>query len=616
MLGQGKLDCEVPAVPVDLRLQIGDRIPIYLWNLSLERGQVLDLGALDLQQGASVAGWVETANGEPLPKGTEVVLLPPPHPGLGSQSRERLARQSNRAGVTDRGFFQVVGIPPGGYRLSARAGEFAVSDAETLVVREGLELRLPRPLVLERSLDFELVVDPPFGPMDTPWLLSLSKPKHGPYLPPSVARGTADLDGRWQIKSLRPGTYLVSVAAGEYRWLEEQIEVRRHGEQVLVQVPLKAVRGEIRLRGEPLQASLIFGGRNGPIQVPMETDEAGYFEGFLPRWGTWPLSVSSQDPRVERRLRRVKVLEPAEGLDAYVSLELGGGVIQGVVVDEEGEEIPGAMVAAISLPEFEPPVYVRSDDQGSFHLEGLDSASVVSLQATSGDAQSKWVRVDLEAVERQGGDELIELELRPSVQVGGVVSGPSGGVPGATVALWPTHTGYMEGTATDEHGTFSLKISARVEEVGSMDLVVMAPGYPLVVERRAAGTGRPLSVFVGKKGAGEIVVPLTPPEGPGFGAYLVLFEGIPLAIPVLGQWATLNGYPRLAPNVATLRVPQMPAGTYALCRVGMEVASNLDGVDSEAFGSCLQGILSADGVLHLDPSGEPQITPPNHPQAN
>jgi hypothetical protein len=61
--GNGLLECAVPAGRLDLRFRSEAHVPAYFWGVEVNPGRGTELGDLQLQQGASVSGWIETDDG-------------------------------------------------------------------------------------------------------------------------------------------------------------------------------------------------------------------------------------------------------------------------------------------------------------------------------------------------------------------------------------------------------------------------------------------------------------------------------------------------------------------------------------------------------------------------
>jgi hypothetical protein len=89
----GKLACEAPAGRFDVRLRAeAGFAPVYFWDLPIPGGKGADLGEIALRRGASVSGWVQTADSSPLSRECQVKLGPvsgePGHWGLAKTAFE------------------------------------------------------------------------------------------------------------------------------------------------------------------------------------------------------------------------------------------------------------------------------------------------------------------------------------------------------------------------------------------------------------------------------------------------------------------------------------------------------------------------------------------------
>src|SRR5262249_5453727 len=155
---------------------------------------------------------------------------------------------------------------------------------------------LPGFLVLQPPYPLEVSVEPATGPGGRPWSLNVIK------LSPFQTKTEHSFPeaGTLHLKGLTQGDYLVElIDADGAKWLSKMFAVESAPGPLLLKVPIVHVKGTVKLRRDPLKASLSFGGRMGKGErVVLESDDSGLFEGYLPRAGSWPVLVSSRVPPV------------------------------------------------------------------------------------------------------------------------------------------------------------------------------------------------------------------------------------------------------------------------------------------------------------------------------
>ena len=160
-------ECVVPAGVVDLRLRGTAFVSHYFWDQELPAGQSIDLGKLLLERGASVVGWVETDDDEPLDNCTvEIAPQLGERPTTAQKARESLLKVHK--GVDARGFFHLTGLLPGSYALTVQQDGYSPAEIENLLLLENAEAELEDPLVLERPLEMVIDVVPPTDPKGKP----------------------------------------------------------------------------------------------------------------------------------------------------------------------------------------------------------------------------------------------------------------------------------------------------------------------------------------------------------------------------------------------------------------------------------------------------------------
>jgi hypothetical protein len=437
----GELRCLLPTGWLDLRIKAPGFVPIYRWGIDLEQGGVRDMGTLVLKRGSSLVGRVEAEGGAALGSACTVRLAPqrtgdlPQHASPEDVAAERrlygLARETH---PNDRGFFAFEDLAPGLYAVTASAPGLAAAQVFPVEVREGLEAEIRAPLTLGRPAAFEVVLDPPLDPYGQPWRLALASIDASPPESASAHRGVAASDGRWVEKGVAPGRYRLQVLGEEEtRWVSEDVEVRAGQPPLLLSVPVVEVRGTVTRGGEPLAATLWFGGRHGPRRIRFDADAKGRFEGILPREGKWPVEVASDDdPSTRVGLAPVEVKRPPGKQFASVALRVPATLLRGKVVDEEGSALEDAQISIQQGGQTRSAA--TTDRDGRFTLRGL-APGALAVEAVRGERTSGWVNA---AVEEDHESPRLRLVARRQAEYRGRVASPRGPVAGAQTSPSPS----------------------------------------------------------------------------------------------------------------------------------------------------------------------------------
>ena len=604
---QGQWSCTVPATRLDLRLTSGPHIPHYLWDVKVHEGKEVDLGTRTLELGASLTGWLEWREVDIDIAATEV-RIEPQRFGWHSDAEERrqLSTLKLRTKPTARGFFQFHGLSPGAYQLTARTPG-AVAASLDLVLRENREVVLEAPVVLQPPIEVEVVVDPPADPLGRPWLLTVGQLDDAGVLQVR-AEDEATAEGTWRSTALEPGHYLASIgdlSGGD--WTERWFEVASGMRPIFMEVPVVAVEGQLRVGDEPLQTTLVFGSTQGKQRIPMETDEEGRFEGSLPREGMWPLDlVPPGDLQLNQALDPVEVRRRPGTSTAFLDLRLPDTRLAGIVM-ADGEPVPRARMAIVREGDDKRrDAILLADDDGEFELLGL-SPGVLHAHAYSRGRKSPWVRVELE-------EDLIQpelhLELEHRIELSGLVLSPTGPVPGADVAIWPTlHDGsfrLLERATTGVDGSFPAEVPAGAVRA---DFLVMAPGFAhrlLTAEVKAPdpalSQGIPPQIIQVEAAAGALILDGIAPQGNLPTDTVLLYDRTRFPLDLLLQMLLPKG--GIVPRDGALALPQMAPGSYGLC----------SGSPSEDTFDCPGGYLPPGGELRLGfPGAEPPTEPPTAP---
>lgn len=587
-VAEGRLaGCPVPEGTWDLRLDAGGELaPHMLWERALHGPKPVNLGTVTLRRGGSLAGSIVTEGGPFDPDAARVWVEPATRP-LGDGDGGRAEQLRHPATVDKRGRFQIVGLPVGSYVLHAEHPGFVPAEMKPLAVERGVWSDLP-PLVLELPLQLEVQVAPAVDVADSPWRVELWPNVEGVV---ESLSGTTDGLGRWLSPPARPGLYLLFVKDGEGNQFHfEELTLARGATQVEVELSLVYVEGEVVLGDEPLEATLVFGGRHGGASIETASDEAGEFSVVLPRDGNWKVDVTADD--VQSAGLEVEVRPFGDDRVARVTVEVPDTRLSGRVVTVAGQSVPSPDVFALPLERPESLAMLRVGESGTFVLRGLPEA-VYELEARKGDANSGKNQVDV----RQGAPITVELVVRSGEPFTGRVTYDGAPVAGAWVTALPV-TGDSSASLTPSEDRTGLegRFEATVPpSARSVRLIVQAPGHPLSLLEVAPD--RPAQVVLGR-GAGTLVLDGMDDLGPSTGAVGLLFvDGQPIDQAFLSRWAQRQGR---TPQGDTWSIPGMPPGQVAFCVVTVEEGLAIyDGRALPRTEACDQGYLPMGGELQL-----------------
>lgn len=586
--------CAAPAGRLDLRLRVKGYVSEYRWGARMDAGKILDLGELVLRPGASVVGWVRTADRSPLQPGARASLTPST---AGSQLDAEVAGVDRRTESTEidrRGFFHFEGVAPGSYELRVEQEGFAPTERSPVTVLEGRETSLPEPLVLDRPVRFEVALVPPVDPYGRPWRLGLDPRDAGTGSPPEPA-GT---DGLWARAGLAPGSYRLTVESGqgryEYTWWSEEVSIEAGMPIYELRLPVVEVVGTVRLGSEPVEAVVRFGGRFGARRLDFDSDTEGRFGGYLPEEGEWRVSVYSKETGW-RNLPPIPVELPSGERLAEVDIRIPDLTLRGEVVDAEGQPVANATVWAHPL-DFDrsrerDTDRTATDEEGEFQLRGLEAGPwLVSAQSVSPEGTSAGVAVEL----GEGPTpEPVRLTLERWVHVEARLVSASGPVAGARVGVTPRVPGeylvFARPTSiSDADGRVRFTYPRRSAGV---DLSILPPGFAAQARFLPSPLPETITVQVSQEG-GTLILDLESfspdlPEG-SLPPALLLHDDARLSLASARTWARLQRAD--APSDGKLRIPRMAPGSYTLC------VSTGTGDEGR---HCAQGTLPPYGQLEL-----------------
>lgn len=537
--------CVTPAITIDVRLEAVGFVPLYLW----ESRPLLNsraLGDWKLIRGASVSGWIAPAGRRPLVSPV-VELEPeafrlPPTPADGSP-----LPQIDVTKPTARGFFQVGPVKAGMYVLTTKAKGLSAQRVIGLKITELKEYALPQPLVLESLAWLQIVLSPPTTPSGGFWTIRLEKPVPDTNFRSRVAEQTASPAGELLFSDLDIGKYEVVVLDdGGSRQATKSVKVDGKGPAIAIDLSLVSIDGEITLGSSPLKADLAFDSHDGS-KVTMHADERGQFSGSLPREGRWWVEIRPDTPGSGKLLRTISIKRAFGAESAKVKIEITGGRLDGAVVDEKGRSVKAAVQVFRDNALF---CHMLTDDDGKFHVLGLEEGSI--LLRAGGYGKKGYIEHDV-----RSSLERVEIVVRQQSELKGRVVSSGQRIAGALIRYRGAHLGLSGEIVTGSSGTFLI---SDLEADQAIDLVVLAPGYPIRVLRFSPWPDEE-SVRIDVGGLGGFAILEMPksrrvPFIAGPGSPLSLFS-------FLRPWEG-DSTPEYDPQTSTLAIP-LEAGRYALC---------------------------------------------------
>lgn len=394
----GRIDLELPDIPLDLRVAAAGFAPLYTWGLKPSAlPKTVDgtraLGRWTMRPGSSLCGFVtDGVTGNPV-EGAEIQVRPPPHrPGTPNQTARRMRRMTWEAESNERGFFQVVGLPAGVYRIEVTP----VSNRRLPRIMTNVELAdqsetCIESLEMQPAIPFQILLDSPSDVgEESPWKIRLNPISADGHVVPRDPQGP-NHEGIVHFQ-VAPGDYRLVVFSQDPRMraLSQQITVQT--EQTLsIQLDILPVEGRVFLGETPLVAEIDLNVDDGGF-VRLESDGEGRFRGWTRRPED---SLVVQVKAVHPEFSRYVVLEEID-IEAGVlrlELEFPDRRITGTVQDEAGRPVRSARVTA--RPESSRlAVSTRSGVDGRFELVGLEDAPQVLHASAREIGDSDSVRVE------------------------------------------------------------------------------------------------------------------------------------------------------------------------------------------------------------------------------
>jgi hypothetical protein len=368
-------------------------------------------------------------------------------------------------------------------------------------------------------------------------------------------------------------------------WLNQEIDIHSGVDSVALELPVVEIEGSLSRGGTPLAATVWFGGRSESRRIRFDTDEDGYFHGFLPEEGSWPVQLFLETTGPLRiSLDPVEVRRPKGKRSARVDITIPDTALMGEVVDEAGHPVPDAEVWAHHAEKVRKGEENRTSTgrDGTFEIRGLPPG-LVSVQAEHGQRVSDWNQVPLEERREATG---IRLVVREGFDLLGRILSPSGPVPGAHVmgipSLGRAGISTVAEAVTGPSGEFTLSLPAGTQEIS---VLVTAPGFARKILKSAVTHDRTLDIPVEPAGG---TLRLETPTVSGSSTPLLVHSGVFLPPNLLvpkkaGGWTILES---------------MEIGEYSLCSGAGAVGALRQGQEPPRT-LCVSGFLAPDGELTL-----------------
>jgi hypothetical protein len=585
---RGRLTCEIPAGKLDLRLRAeGGLAPIYLWGTRVSPGKDTDLGDLRLRRGASVSGWIQTAEGRPPSSECRLKLTPASATTDELKVGDQIEKASLEATPNEKGFFQILGVSPGRYELIVLQPGYAETRRAPIDVRPDLESQVIDRLVLARPVTFDITLDPPVEPYGSPWRIELAQRADTSEPPSSQIDGTASQEGVWHVPGISPGTYELRVL-GDQRavWHEEFLSILPGQSSMRIDLPVLRVEGKILIGTEPLSATLWLSQKGGR-RLRFDSDDRGRFSGLLPGEGLWAPQIHSETEKLRVSLEPLEIKPPQGKNLAKVEIHVPDTKLSGQVVDDAGQPVRTARVSIIQLDK-RAHDQVDTDEKGEFSIRGLRPGSLL-VKADDGERQSDFVPSTLP---EKGEAPSLRLVIHKLQTFEGRVVSTVGGVPGAMIlassAFNSQGAAHTAQTVSGADGSFHVDLPAGTT---MLNLVVFPPGYAMRLMTTPVSPGQPVEISVEPQG-GTLTLEWAE-EGPN----PLLVHGGSFVVPsMLKAWVRMQG--SRSSGSGRLVLTNVEAGPYNFCVGGAAVSRLTQGGEPPAA-NCTGGVLAPNGELAL-----------------
>ncbi len=477
-IDKGTWSCLGPAGLFDVRMEAAGYAPRYQWAVSLKAADSADLGRVVLLQAASVFGRAVQGDGAN-PAGpcharlrAYVERRGAPEPVLESANQDEA---SYSVLLSPRGYFQVVGLPPGTYMLAVECP--AASAVRELSVQADSETQI-HPALQLGDLTLGITLVPKTDPRGLPWLVTVDATT--PNLRRIADKAVTAADGRWERPGLPSDMYRVTIHSSDgMQWLQQYFKLDASSKPLSLRLAYVRVAGRVSLVAQPVRARLFFSNAAGGDPVTLMSDDSGRFQGLLPvaygdKETNWVVEAHVIQPAVTRRMEGVHV-QPIPGQAVvWLDLALPTVAVRGVVVSADGHPQSNTQVIFKDASGSETSAY--TDDAGRFEAAALPPGQYTVVAKSPEEGVSDRTQLTVVA----GMESEIKLVLNPPMHVTLHVISDQGPVADATVQVWIQPGVPWLHTHTDSDGNFDVKLPPDTTEVG---LTVGANGYALKMIR-------------------------------------------------------------------------------------------------------------------------------------
>jgi len=583
--------CEVPAGTLDLRIRSTGYLTHFRWYVVLTAGKPLDWGRLRLARGASVIGRVsysKNQRGGRL-KDVRVALR---HASVAAAFDAASSPEQVIAIPGERGFFSFEGIAPGSYTISASAPGGLATDTRELSVAANREAELTTPLILEPLHSMRLQITPGRGAADAAWHVSLFALDPLTHHQQVVARGVTAADGSWEPGGLRPGSYVIVVGSeGADTVARKEFRIESADAVVDLTIPVTHVRGTLKLGDQPLAATVWVGGKRRSPSMALTADAGGAFAGdvsLLPG-EQWPLTIVSEQPRIERTIVESAILSDDGSVHLDVVIPRSG--LHGTVVDERGTPVGRTIVTLTTSDPTQTVVQTHGDAGGQFQLLGLEPGQYTVEAITFDHRQSKPAL----AVVETGTETEVHLVVEAQRGLVGRIVAQRAPVPGAGITVVPTNVevALWPNGVTDEQGEFAVQLPPGAAEG---NIAVAAPGFAFKLFHLKLPDDAIVIAVDPSGGSLEIEVPPFA-DDPALPQPFVVHRGAELHVQFL---TSVRGVSTVDGGHGRMRIIHslMEPGEYALCSVMLNQRPMLRSGMLPAE-HCVSGVLAPFGSLRL-----------------